>query len=715
MVSVPGQSTPNLSLPTGNQPAQPVMPGQPISTPTPETPTKATAIVSAKPAQEDLTNIQTQVSDLTKQVQDFNIQKTQQQQLADQQAKDKAAAEAKTAQTVSPSTLPSGAPTYGLDYNKLTQQQLTNVMGNDANGVTMNPDGTFKIDTNSPYIQARLSGLDSNTAAQFNTDVVMGRKTLDDLKATTAPSTLGGTQVSGQSIASIEAARDQSFSDYKTQINSINNGTFPLTDAERGQLDSVNTTYDRLVAQQKIANANYEGGMRTYTATTGEQETSPKTAMGEIQSAIDSGLSKIADIESKRNDALTTLKKAIQDNDYKNVKDAYDEFSNYADKKELAIKAINDDLSAKEKDARDFNYKATQDSITNTIASDKFTYQQKQDAITNALEKGKFDETKRAALVKEAQDQQQLNFTTGQLQSPGSNGSHPVVNMTSNNTPDKVAQASYLDSLPGGASGELSTLIKGIANYSINPSSVPTRNYRGVGGLTQSQVLTLVSQYDPTFEQGQYNARQALQTNFKSGKYSQNINALNTAIGHIVDLSDNSKIGNWGLPSYNLLKNTVESALGMGQIGKAKLNISAATGELATVFKSAGATDQEIKNLGTVDVNSSPDQFKNYIEVATQLLSSRLDALNETYSSGMGKSPDKSFLSPTSQESLLKLQQSGLNIQVPDLANSPILKIQTFHDSSPENAKILDTIHQSAPSATPDEIADILAQNGIQL
>jgi hypothetical protein len=283
-------------------------------------------------------------------------------------------------------------------------------------------------------------------------------------------------------------------------------------------------------------------------------------------------------------------------------------------------------------------------------------------AAAAATEKARLDNS---TIAKNYQD-----IATAKASMPGavSPANLPQVNMTAGNIPDPTAQSKLLSSIPD---SNLQALIQGIADYKINPNSLPTRNYKGVGGLTQSQVLSLVSQYDPTFSQSQYASRQALQTNFTSGKYSQNINALNTAVGHISDILNNTKdLGNTSVPGVNAVKNFIASGLGSGAVAKATTNLHAATGELASVFKSGGATDQEISNLGTIDANSSPSQVQAYIETASQLLASRLQALTDTYTSGMGKAPATGFLSPTSQANLQKLSAAGLNIQVPGVNNS---------------------------------------------
>jgi hypothetical protein len=290
-----------------------------------------------------------------------------------------------------------------------------------------------------------------------------------------------------------------------------------------------------------------------------------------------------------------------------------------------------------------------------------------------------------------------------------SNGVMPTVSMNGDGTVNKGQQNQFISALPQ----NVQAMIKGISNYSINPSSFSTSKKQSQGGLTQGDLVSLATQYDPSYDSKQYATRQALIKNFTSGKYSTNINALNTTIGHLADLQSNfAKLSNTGLTPYNALKNEVAKAFGSGGITSASTNISASVGELAGTFKSAGATDQEIKNLGTVNTNSSPAQIKSFIETASQLLASRLDALEQTYSSGMGKATDAGFLSPTSQQNLLNLQKSGYDIKVPELAKNPTVMLKTFNDSSPQNANLLQQLHQAMPNATTDEIISLLENNG---
>jgi LysM repeat protein len=243
-------------------------------------------------------------------------------------------------------------------------------------------------------------------------------------------------------------------------------------------------------------------------------------------------------------------------------------------------------------------------------------------------------------------------------------GGTPTVGMNADNTVDAKTQAAFLASPAiGGANSELGTLIKGISNYTINPNSIPTRQYRGVGGLTQAEVVALASQYDPSYDSKQYSTRQALIKNFTSGNYSQNINALNTVTGHLGTLTDTfNKLGNANFTPYNFVKNSVLPVFGINSQAGAGLNLSAVSGELANIFKKSGATDVEIKNLGTLNNNSTPADLKSYIDTASHLMQSRISALSDTYTSGMGKAPPTPFLSQNSVKTLQKLQAAGFDV-----------------------------------------------------
>lgn len=288
----------------------------------------------------------------------------------------------------------------------------------------------------------------------------------------------------------------------------------------------------------------------------------------------------------------------------------------------------------------------------------------------------------------------------------------PQVTMTANQVPDPQAQAAFLAALPK----DVATLVQGLANYTVNPNTFATRLLKDSPGMTRADAIALTEQYDPSYSEAQYPARQALQTNFASGSYSQNINSLNTGMAHLADIpSAFAKLGNVNFLSglVNPVKNFFASkAEGSGAPAQASLNINAATGELASIFKSGGASDTEIKNLSALSTNSSPAQAKAVTQKAIDLIGSRLNALTDTYTSGMGRAPTASFLSPTNIATLSNLKNQGYDVNIKGVYfTDPTAYVK----ANSANAQALSTVRAQYPALSPaqaTQYAQYLQENG---
>jgi hypothetical protein len=474
-----------------------------------------------------------------------------------------------------------------------------------------------------------------------------------------------------------------------TSLNQALNGTYPLSVDQQAQINGLKAQFQTLIDQQTTANANFTGGVTVAENLYGMGNS--VSGLGEIKGSIDAGISKIATLNSQMGSAVAQMTQSFQDNNIKNLQSAYTLYNDAAKSRQAEV----DKLQATATQAQQDFQKAQQTQITNTLESDKFTYQQKQDAIDNAIKQGTLDNATKTDLNDIWYKQQDIALRKQALQQTdpltGANNNIPPAIVNSDGSVNQQSQQAFLAGLPGGPTGDVATLIKGIANYTINPNVSPQKLYKGTSGLTQAQVVTLASQYDPTYSESLYATRQALVKDFTSGTYSQNINSLNTAITHVSSLLDTVKsLGNAGLTPLNAAVNATKSAFGSGAPSSAKLHISAVTDELAAALKKSGATDNDIKSLGVLNSNSSPDQFKEYIAAATSLLGARLSNLTDTYVAGMGKPPaNGTFLNPTAATALMKMQASGIPVDVPELNNTPVGKVAAFGNANPsEQAKI---------------------------
>lgn len=206
-----------------------------------------------------------------------------------------------------------------------------------------------------------------------------------------------------------------------------------------------------------------------------------------------------------------------------------------------------------------------------------------------------------------------------------------------------------------GLDGPTASLVKKIANYEINPQSLSTK------GGHRERFLGLVAQYDPTYDQSQYNARASVKKDFESGAASKNIRSLNTAIGHLADLKEAADgLRNSPYQLWNQIANKGLTATGDPRVTKFNTAANAVESELAALFKGTGATDQEIKawreQLSAAD---SPAQLHTAIDTLLGLMSSRMNALDSQYTVGMGKPRDFKIINEKSKGILMKLGGEG--------------------------------------------------------
>lgn len=586
-------------------------------------------------------------------------------------------------------------------------QEVQAIWGSNTNGLTQNADGTF---TASPEALASAGITDANGNATGAT--VNGVPTSETLS---------------QEGNDVQTQLAQGYAKMNSDLTAIANGTYPLTPSESAMIASSQQQMIQALQMQATANTSYTGAVGESLASTGGLMGAQQ--MGIMQGAIAVGAQRSADLNSKLTQAIASLQDSFMKEDYTNVQDQWANTSKYFDDRASAISDMQKTVATQVQNLITNAQKDASDQITATMDVANFGQKSYQDALTQAnalvtqgIAQGTLSEktsndlaTQASNNLKNAIAEQKENFDENQANGASTAiAGLPEVAMTADDTPDPSAQAQFLSKL----NPDVATLVKGIANYTINPNAIPTKQYSGASGLTQQEMLSLVSQYDPSYDEKSYATRQALQTNFTSGAYSQNINALNTAIGHLVDLYSNAQgLSNTPVNALNAIKNSVGSALGNGNINKADLNIDASIGELASTLKGSGATDAEIANLGTITHNSSPSQINSYIEAGTQLLASRLDALQQTYTAGMGKAPSQSFLSPTATQGLLQLQQNGLDIQVPQLSQTPQVQLQTYYDASPQNAALITQVIKENPSLAnnPQGVQNYLEQQGITL
>lgn len=171
-------------------------------------------------------------------------------------------------------------------------------------------------------------------------------------------------------------------------------------------------------------------------------------------------------------------------------------------------------------------------------------------------------------------------------------------------------------------------------------------------------MISLVSQYDPSFDATNYNNRAATRKDFSSGKSAQTINALNTVAQHLDRLSDSADgLNNSSVPAYNTIANLISKASGNPQVTKFETDKKAVVDELTKAWRQSGGTESDIKSWSSVlDAASSPAQLHTAIGEMSSLLEGKLSAMETQLQQGMGKATDLKAITPEARKVLDRLQ-----------------------------------------------------------
>lgn len=500
------------------------------------------------------------------------------------------------------------------------------------------------------------SGGTTDTSSQTqNTGITQTNGTTDETNPQAAAITA--------KLAEYNDATDQAFNGIHNSLAELANGTFPLTAPEQALMSSLQNSINQQVAAQKLANANYVGGITNAGIAAGRNQYAPEIELGNIANAVNVGLQKIADIESKGVQSMATLQMSFDDKNYQRVNEEYSTLTSYLKDKTAALQKMHDDVLAAAKDQRDNAQKMAQQAIDNQMNSEKFDYQKTQDAISNAFKQQQITETQRHNMETEALARAAQGGGIG-----GAVTGLPTVSMTASGIPDPQAQATFLASLPQ----DVQTLVKGVADYTLNPNLAPQKNYKGASGLTQAQMLSLVKQYDPTYDEKAYATRQAYQKSLASntsGTVGGAVNSANKSVNHLSSFVNSmSQIPNGVIAPINALDNTVTLNQGVKQnIATAQTEGLGVADELAKFFKGSGTSDVSSINAwkNELSTNASPASVHGLTQGAINLLSGQLETLSEQYKNTMGKASPNSFIGASAMKNLQNLKNQGYTVDIP--------------------------------------------------
>lgn len=165
---------------------------------------------------------------------------------------------------------------------------------------------------------------------------------------------------------------------------------------------------------------------------------------------------------------------------------------------------------------------------------------------------------------------------------------------------------------------------------------------------------------DPNFDTTNYNARSKTRQDFTSGKAAGQINAINTAVGHLHDLATKGdQLGNFGLNWVNSVYNTLtpggsKRGVALNDFNTLKEGVGT---ELMRVWRQVGAgSEKEIEDWKrTIGDAKSPEELRSAFSTVGGMLESKLGALDSQYKQGMGTDA-VSAISPESRAKLDALE-----------------------------------------------------------
>jgi len=223
----------------------------------------------------------------------------------------------------------------------------------------------------------------------------------------TTPGQSGRTSDFDKQLSDLQSQSEQAYNEYKNSVTQLQNGTLPLTPDQQAQIGAIQAQFDRLKQQQALANKNYESAMTQIGIASGRSRYAPEIAQGEIANAVNVGLQKISEIDSKAAEVIVNMKNAFHEKNFEVLKSLYESYSGFMKDKTDMLFKMKGIADEKERDLREFNYRAAQDEIQNKfkeqesdrqatqwalsyqLNSNQFDYQQKKDSIEQAFQERK--------------------------------------------------------------------------------------------------------------------------------------------------------------------------------------------------------------------------------------------------------------------------------------------------------------------------------------
>lgn len=224
------------------------------------------------------------------------------------------------------------------------------------------------------------------------------------------------------------------------------------------------------------------------------------------------------------------------------------------------------------------------------------------------------------------------------------------------------------------------SIVDMVGNYKMNPMMLSRL-------LTKHpDLIGLVGTKYPDWNQAEYNARNAMVTKYTSGSQSKEINAINTAMGHVKELDDSiDQLNNGSLTGLNYIANKLGVATGNDALTVFKTIVHRVGPEIASAYVPGGGGQAErFADEKDFSENLAPNQLHANAAVTVKLLRSKVGALENQWQNTMQRDDfQKRFISPAAQSAFDKFATKGTGAlqvgQQVTLKNGKTVKVTAVH------------------------------------
>jgi hypothetical protein len=203
-------------------------------------------------------------------------------------------------------------------------------------------------------------------------------------------------------------------------------------------------------------------------------------------------------------------------------------------------------------------------------------------------------------------------------------------------------------------------------------------------------ITAWVKQVNPGYDTTMFANRAPTRKAFTTGTQGQQINAINTAIGHIDQLTGQiAALGNGDFTPGNKAANYFRSMFGSDKVTNFDTLKDALAGEIASVLSKGSATVSGIADAkDKIHAASSPQQLAGYMKTLIPVMGSKLTALDYQYHQAMGSDDPFSALSPEAKTILTKygFDPSGHGAAAGVSVTAPNGKTYTFGSQADADA-----------------------------